>query len=811
MSDKCPPNYKNLREIQSFSEQMYPTVQWAEQNCENDEYLKQGMEQLEYLTPPAVRKRFYPLIIDPTLSWGCQVTDIESPMGSCIMFNQDTSDQLIIDFDDLSYIDLNRSDCAFETTPVTTVDSDDNVIISSFTQAAVVPMFSEYDESLYGNVGAISPIDSYWYVAYDKSKAYQVRPDWLNNPWDGEIPAIVRAQTFQIPSSYENVKLESVDLYIESKGGTISNWGSPLYVEIFPTEIRKVEKTKWNPTTKKQESYSPKQYEDVVFPAQNGKRSMARCIYAPADSSPGFKNFLFDKAITVNGDETYAITVRSPLSHYDHCPMIGGWSNNYATGKYGAGNAFLSENNGNRFIRYGRNDENVDSRFGQYTPMDFAFRVHFRTYSEGRKNNEIFYLYLKPLVSNPIKSVQVISTLAGIDSNTSVVFEVSSTGKPNDWHTLGTNYSVNFSRGSDGEYPRSAFIRAKIATTSTSKTPKITKMVIDLDLDTPKEMYARTPFYTPKTSPMLGANVWGRVYAPFTLEPSVTGDVEIIPDRIEKEHFDIITASELEYYDWIEGLDTTKIKDNDLEVRYNYLIDNPIAITLLKENNVYVKPWTHTVNGNTVKEMLSFQEGIQLAGEAAYPILECLIQPASDSRVQSYAQYIDFTYDYDNNVLNFYSDNNNDTLSAIPVGTLSVAYNPIFIKGLTAAEVGDREDGEGLILDYFKEEFNISDTELENRSVTLRVSPVDPIRKVLLNEKELHEDKDFTVDYSQKKIIFPVQNVDNVSTILNAGDELSVVYTPNLEECSISIGYHGKRTNKDKQMIIKPNYIEYKA
>ena len=43
---KCPPQYKNLNEIQSFSEQRYATVQWAEQNCENDEYLKQEVDEL---------------------------------------------------------------------------------------------------------------------------------------------------------------------------------------------------------------------------------------------------------------------------------------------------------------------------------------------------------------------------------------------------------------------------------------------------------------------------------------------------------------------------------------------------------------------------------------------------------------------------------------------------------------------------------------------------------------------------------------------------------------------------------------------
>ena len=93
----------------------------------------------------------------------------------------------------------------------------------------------------------------------------------------------------------------------------------------------------------------------------------------------------------------------------------------------------------------------------------------------------------------------------------------------------------------------------------------------------------------------------------------------------------------------------------------------------------------------------------------------------------------------------------------------------------------------------------------------LRVSPVDPIREVLLNDVELREDIDFTVDYTAKTINFPVENVDDVSTRLNKNDELIVVYTPNLEDVGIAIGYRAVRTNTDKQMTIQDNYIEYKV
>ena len=99
----------------------------------------------------------------------------------------------------------------------------------------------------------------------------------------------------------------------------------------------------------------------------------------------------------------------------------------------------------------------------------------------------------------------------------------------------------------------------------------------------------------------------------------------------------------------------------------------------------------------------------------------------------------------------------------------------------------------------------------------LRVSPVDPLRSVILNkdtdnERELIEDTDFTVDYTKGVLIFDIISDDEYSTILNANDTLEVVYTPNLEDVGIALGYTCTRgENTDKQVTIKQNWIEYKV
>ena len=79
-------------------------------------------------------------------------------------------------------------------------------------------------------------------------------------------------------------------------------------------------------------------------------------------------------------------------------------------------------------------------------------------------------------------------------------------------------------------------------------------------------------------------------------------------------------------------------------------------------------------------------------------------------------------------------------------------------------------------------------------------------------ERELIEDTDFTVDYTKGLIIFDIINDDDYSTILSANDNLEVMYTPNLEDVGIAIGYTATRgENTDKQVTIKQNWIEYKV
>lgn len=827
---KCEANYKNLNRIKSYSEQGYATIQWARQVCMNDEWLRQQIEQLKYVSPPAVRKRFSPVLLDPNQSYGYMITN-----GNEVIFSNSTEEEINIDFQDMSLIDVNKSDCAFETF----VDNYGTHI------RAVVPMetVEETDYSVRNHQGG--GLNSYWYVGFDKNKNYQARPDWINDNFDHEIPSICRAQTITIPKGTIG-KLVSVDLQIQNNGTSVSNWASPLYVQIFKTELKRVEKTYWDKKHKKSVSYSPKQYEDIYWPVGHPHNALATASYQPDKTNPSWQNFLFDKAIDVGNattDEHYAIVMLSPLSHWDHCPRIGGWGRNCAKSKDLTGDAFLSENNGRSWIRYGRNDDKVtEYKMGQLTPSDFAYQCHIDTFAEGRNIGEDYYLYLKPILANPIKSFKISGkytgeTVADNINGKFLTFEYSRTGHEDDWNSIPSGEWKYFTDAS-----QILFIRAKLKSTNENETPNIENMCIDLSTDLPKEMYVRTHFYNPRVTPMLGASLWGRVFAPFELTPStdsITGTVEIIQDRLVTEHFTVISVSDLDDYlelldsDGNSILDAEEIDGQSDVSRVQYLNDNPSAISKLKDYNVYVKPYKITIDDEEVTYYLSFDgglinegtddeeqiiSGLNLCNTPAYPIQECLLQPSGGDEVVSFGEWYDYTVNYDEDIITL----DETLLKNLPSGALAVSYNPVFIQDLNSDEVGysvDEDTGlttEGLILDYFKQDFVIDESNVETRRVHLRCAPVDPIKTVILNkdednETELYEDIDYAVDYDANDLVFPIVNNDNQSSILQVNDTLEIVYTPNLEDAGIAIGYRAIRQDTNHQCKIKPNYIEYKV
>ena len=758
----CPGDKYVNPGLNSFGEQKYVTADLLRTFCNNDEYLKKMVDKLEYLTPPAVRKNFKPMPVDEKKSYGFKIQQDNN-----IGFSKSTVKTLHYDFNDLSIIDTAKTTAVWKSF----LDGSGNV-----QHKFEVPLIS-VDNGINKNTRNYSPwtirdddgniisddmtCNEFWYIGFDRNRNYEVRPNWLVNMLNGEIPGISRAQTFVAKSSG---LLENVVLNLQ--GGT--NTGMPLVVE-----IRKTEKINgvWQPVNSDEPHLA---YQEVKF----------------SNTNPGVYSVAFDHPCTVEAGKTYAIVLLSPLSHPSNCYSVGGWNKHCHADVYQDGNAFYSFNCGYTWIRYGK-DEDVDYHQGKYAPQDFAFQCHIRELSTEYTTEEC-YLYLKPIFDNPIKSVTLGAECEGStsSSNYTLRYQISSDGV--NWKNIGNGRTMNFNNPVNV-----LFVRAIFKSDNGQKTPYIESLGLTLTTDVPSEMYVRTPFYYPQLSGILGASGWGRIFAPFKCDPNTTCSVEIIREKEVMEHFIIIKPEDLINYTYIDGIEAEEIKGKTAgQIKY-YLNNKPSVVSLLKENNIYV---------------IGFIDSFKFINKPAYPMINAFLQPAiqGESTI-NYGEWYDYVVDYDNDTLTLSEDN----LEHLVKGSLTVSYNPVFIDGLTNEEVGLREDKtEGLILDYFEETFVVDNETVESRTIHLRTEPVDPIRKFVVSkssgeEVNLHENIDYIL--SEKDIVLDIANFDGESPIISEGDIVKIVYTPNLDDNGISIGYYAKRSNTDKQVIIEPNYIEYKV
>lgn len=842
----CEPTYKNLNRIQSFSEQRYVTVQLMQQACMNDEYLKQYCDRLNYLSPPAVRKPFKPIVVDPENSWGYE----QSTTNGNVYFNPSKQEVIPIDFSNMEligesngieFISLNDAEVepsnpTSETgynnvTPADAVDTTEPKSVCQLMSTSVIHDETTIDKST-SNLG--DP-DGYWYVSFNKDKDYYVRPDWLKDPFDSEIPSIVRAQTFKAKKSG---RLKSVTLKLNYTGGNRTTCGSPLYVQIWPTYRKKVKKRQWDNTLKKEVVVKDNQnkpvYEKIPWPKNTDAdkpkgwarrhHPMAQAIFEPEWKKEGSYNIKFPKRPYLTKGHSYAIVVFSPLSEYKHCPLLGGFTKHEDKEKYSDGNAFFSKNNSRTFERYGYN--NIDPKTKQVSeiPKDFFFKLHMIIGSKTTTQEygtDTRYMYLKPIYRSNITAININAddNKAELTSGNkgTLTYQFSTDNKT--WTNVDTTTKV-LSKPSNV-----ILIRAVLKSNDGLTTPKINNMTITLTQNASTEMYVRTPFVNTPAGQVLGGHIWSRIYAPWTNEQNTECSAEIVRSKPTKKTFTLIEIEEIDDYITnleIEATEFSALNSSDAKVLY--LHENPMILNELKKHDIYVKPtivnellyklsFKPTLASGVVEsdEMLA---GLEVNDNVSYHILDCHHESACAGNSMMLYEWIHFTFDYTTNLLYL----KKSALDDLGSGIIEMTYYPTFLDQLTLEEVGDKEDGaeQGLILDYFQETINVTNTMMVNRRVPLRVAPVDPIRDVILNknsedEKRLIEGRDYDLDLDTKELVFYINSNDGVSSAIKLNDTLTVVYTPNLDDERIAIGYHAKRTNTNNQVRIKENYIEYKV
>lgn len=345
-----PPSYKNLQ-LESYGEQRYVHSEMLQQYMANDEYLLQLCRKIEYLTPPAVRKHF---ILQESFyeeeSYGCTV------QGENIRFDNNRSKQVWIDFNNLDLIDTVKTtafiDQRVQTDQTQNTSVEKQCTIPLTETSTIDSTTRDYSPwTIRDQQGNITSDDmtcnEYWYIGFDRNRNYETRPNWLANQLNGEIPGISRAQTFK---AKENGLLESVVLNL--KGGT--NTGTPLVVEIRRCEL----------------------VNNVFQPVDSDQPALAYQEVRFNNTDPGVYSVTFDHPPIMEKNQTYAIVLLSPLSHPTNCYWIGGWNKHCHADVYEDGNAFWSWNCGYNWVRYGKDEDEIDYHWGKYAPQDFAFQCH---------------------------------------------------------------------------------------------------------------------------------------------------------------------------------------------------------------------------------------------------------------------------------------------------------------------------------------------------------------------------------------------------------------------------------------------------
>ena len=828
---KCSKEYRNLGS-DYFGEQKYVLQEILEQYCKNDAYLKEWVEELFYMSPPATRKRFSPIPVDPSRSYGYS----DNSTDNIIRFDDSTSKQVVIDFYDESLIDTTKS------TVVLSSYTDSNA--QNVTRRVTIPKNTA--KTLHKDTRNYSPwtkkdsngniisddmtCNEHWYIGYNRARHYETRPNWLINQLHGEIPGVTRAQTFKALTSG---RLVGVTMNLKGIGGP-NGTGSPLICEIRRTE----------------------KVNGVYQPVDSDQAHLAYQEISFNVSDPGVYTISFEHPPTLIEGQTYAIVLLSPLSHISNCYWVGGWSKSCDADLYSDGDAFLSENCGYTWIRYGKKEE-VDYHSGQQAPEDFSFQCHIETQAEEYSTNKEYTLYLKPIFSNPVTKVELTADDHGETPGEAehITYYVSNSGRDEDWHQINKTGSYTFTK------PKQAtFIKAVLTTTSKTSAPYIDSIKVSLTTNkATNDCYVRTVPYSPRIGGILGANVWSRINTPYYLDNNVKCSAEIILDKEVQERIIFVEPRQVYDYrslDFDNEYDWSSVKptnnDSDETIRnsknndkaYNYLDGKRSFLEFLADNMIYVTGYLQTNTDGSTSAMPGFiwnddnseevnknnnRLKIHLKGHPAQPLVYSSLQPFTQGEsTVNYGEYYDYDFDYENDDLLFFLGSKYENYPK--PGVFLIKYNPLFLSGLNGELTKDTVNNTYTIssasempfkLDYLKDiKEKLSLEDIEKGYIDLRCAPLDPIKEVTINpenldsinddETYLTEDKDYKMDYDNNRLIF-LKDSDGYLADINEGDTVRIVYTPDLEDTSLCIGYRFSRTNTDNYIEIHPNYIEYKT
>lgn len=605
----CPPVYRNIQ-CENFGNKKQITSQLLRQFCKNDAYLYEQIQELWDTTDPESRKRFYPpSFMDLNSSYGIESyileTDYEKEQfdywDTVYRFSQKTNIEYYVDFDSSndkivetedtrkiysdSILDFDVDYTENRLEIVREEDAQGNVIstlrpeITTETAREIIQHKAVYEKAYvqkateqlgkqkkdaycYGAYGNWH-CNSYWYSGFNRSKNYNIKSAWRKNQDSYDIPSVCRSQTF----TAENTgRVNKVSLKMQGDATSVS----PVIVE-----IRTTTKT-GKPSTK----------------------VLARTEKRFTHNTGSITAFEFKEMAKIEKGKKYAIVVRSPLSNFGKTVRWGGWArtcfSNAKKQAYYKGDAFLSEDNGKTWIKYGKNRDGKSYGSHWYDwgiaerPLDFGFEVFIKPITEKKiktTTNKLvasayeeeldveysyfkkgtYYLNFKTIYTSNINNVFISEYYHENRENSDLAqytfqyYNPEYTDESDKWVDVEGNY-ISFAQFKHSysflklrlklDLKQSTMGNIEIDQSNTTlrnimsekgisnaPIPFLDSLEIRINCRHPAKAYLRTQYYHPPMENMLGASLWSEVNATAIVKNNATLDIDIIHEKEAIEHF----------------------------------------------------------------------------------------------------------------------------------------------------------------------------------------------------------------------------------------------------------------------------------
>jgi hypothetical protein len=750
--DRLQPIWNHIPESE-YGDGKDVTCKLLKREGQDIEYLYQQLLLLQEKSPVITTVNYNEAPINIDKSFGLtQYTNGENI--KTWKFNEDTSYLLQQDFSNTDLIDSNKTTAYVDVVNGRVTTPEDHTTTETYKwddSTTYAPYL--YAHGPEKNMGA----NEYWYVSWNKDKAYNLTASRLRYEWNSDAPSVCRAETFKVPTNIpvnpdDTSKGNRTYVYLEEVTLNLKTYkytGSPLSVEIRTTETKGKSK--------------------IPYPGNSSKTiAKERLRWQNTWTSTGLRTIRFQNKPKLQAGKTYAIVLRSPLTEYKRAYGWGGWSTHCRADPYKYGNAFVSYDNGAKWEIYGKSDKSLNYHQGRNKPKDFGFRLVY-TADNGNEATPLgeYELYFNPIQLNPQEGL----TLAydGDVGEGSITWYISHDFKK--WEQIGGTNSAgqDVSWYHDCEDKIFVFIKAVLKNGNSTGTgdgvrPYINQVTCHIDMKPSVLAYGRTYPFNPQTEPALGLNMWSSITAlTDTSEKGVSSTVGIVGSDEVTEKFVLVDADNIkEYIDLYvddpssifsnygsaSGSDIITMLKDTTSSDYSKYVE---VVKTLEDHHVFI-----LVDGLMPKAKYCDAAGnynqryyVPLDGQPAYPLISArysrVTLPSGDDNssvveeVTDYSEWIDYTVSYnsyatqflntdlskcDGDLLKFrncfifensessdsdivsdmaastYDNVDISALTSAVTGEWEITYNPIIITDLTNGEMP-------FYLDYKKELFKV--------------------------------------------------------------------------------------------------------